>query len=132
MKRLIVLPLVLMFLSIAEIATAGETNTLFIDPTPTYVGDHVFLSGCGYGANKDVSFFVQAPSQMGTLEYFVAITVRMDANGCFNTHDIPFYNGYVPFEPGLWCVQGLYKTGSGVGDYGHHKAIVELDYEVLA
>jgi hypothetical protein len=56
----------------------------------------------------------------------------MDANGCFNAHDIPFYNGYVPFEPGIWCVQAIYSTGSGVGVYGHHKVVAELDYEVFA
>ncbi len=108
----------------------ARTVTLAISPAAPSVGDHAFFSGCGYGANKDVSVFAQAP---GAVQAVFEIGVRADAFGCFTTAIDPIYryNGYLISASGDYDFYVFYKHGSGVSDYGNGQPVAELEIEVV-
>lgn len=99
---------------------AGSAPSLAITPNPAHVGEAVSFSGCGYIAGKDVAVVVEPPS--GTDWGF---STRVDRSGCFTGPA-----AYVPSVAGEHEVYVYPKTGSGVGTYGHHKALLEADLDV--
>jgi hypothetical protein len=116
MKRLLLVAFLPLLLA------ASPAPYLTVSPSPTYVGDKLTFSGCGYGANKDYSITMHDPTG-----YTYGISTRADSGGCITTGD---YWTYSPEVAGTYEMYVTPKTGSGVSDYGKHHAIVDFDFTV--
>jgi hypothetical protein len=119
----------LALLAIASVFLLGASAaavTLVVTPSEIHVGDSVEFAGCGYGAGKDILLIVEPPEG-----YDWGFQTRMDADGCFDTATNDIIPPFVPTVAGEHEAYVYPSTGSGVGTYGHHKALVEYDFEVL-
>jgi len=111
-------------LSLVGIAQAAPIQTLVVTPSPAYYGDLLNYSGCGYGANKDVAVVTVDEATESIL--YMSFSTRTGADGCFSLTP-----SQAPLPVGDYEVYTAYKTGSGVGIYGHHKWLAEVGLEVL-
>lgn len=122
---------------VAAMAVAGclampaqaRTVTLVVTPNPATVGADVDFSGCGYGANKDISVWIEYPD--ATLSFWVG--TRANAAGCFDTAIIGAPYPDVSFRtqtPGTYGAYIFYKHGSGVSDYGNGQPVADVDFQV--
>jgi hypothetical protein len=111
----------LLVLGLALTLAAAPAPTLTGDPDPVAPGAVMTFSGCGYGSLKDVSVFTY-PEGTEDASFFGG--TRADASGCFTA------SGVAPSVPGGYEAEVFYKHGSGVGDYGHSKAVAETEFDV--
>jgi len=112
-------------LALAPAALAAPAQTLVVSPSPAYVGDPINYAGCGYGANKDVAVVTVDEATESIL--YMSFSTRTGSGGCFDLTP-----SQAPLPPGDFEVYTAYKTGSGVGIYGHHKWLAEVELEVLS
>jgi hypothetical protein len=124
MKRVVLLAALAVSLGIASVSTAAPIQTIVVTPNPAYTGDLLNYSGCGYGANKDVAVVTVDEATESIL--YQSFSTRTGSDGCFSLTP-----SQAPLEPGDYEVYTAYKTGSGVGIYGHHKWLATVELLVL-
>jgi hypothetical protein len=129
MRVLLVCSVSIMLMSAAVTAGAASSPTIQISPSPTYVGNQVTFSGCGYKATQ--AYDLQVWNASDTILYAEGRN-RADASGCISWLGSGGY--FIPPTAGIYSayVYPMSAKASGPGDYGHHKAILDFDFEVLA
>jgi hypothetical protein len=105
-------------------AQARSAATVTVTPSPAHVGDELVFAGCGYGPSKDIQLEVYAPGDVDTNQ---GLITRTGTDGCFDSTGV---FSYTPPAPGTYAAYVFPKTGSGVGVYGHHKPLVDYDFDV--
>ncbi len=128
MKRILLIALFVGAFAVPAVAAPGSP-TLTIIPTLVHVGDTVIGSGCGYQPGHWYEMDTYGPngSTDGTLDSINSS--RVDSAGCIQgvllnpAAAIGVYSIYV-----YDC--GAKGTGNGCA-YGHHKVVLDVDFQVL-
>lgn len=103
---------------------AATPPSVVVAPDLAHVGDVLSVSGCGYNAGRDVAVEIEPPAGND-----IGFSTRVGPDGCFVS---PTELAYRAPVAGTYEIYVYPKTGSGVGTYGHHKAIAETDLDVAA
>lgn len=107
MKRIFLLVLAAGVLAVLGLVStaAADNPALVVSPSPTFVGDQIVFSGCGYVPGA--SLMVQAVHNTKAVTDILQVGVTVDSSGCLSTSAFPYT---VP-DAGKWTANVIEQSG---------------------